>query len=91
MTSTHSLSKQKRRLSILFSLSIFCIIILLDIGFLSFKYFDYEKQELGRLSLQSQGIIKNLKENPNFLQDISQGKLPVLSPIMRRGNMNNIP
>lgn len=74
MSPTHSLSKQKRRLSILFSLSIFIIIVLLDIGFLSFKYFDYEKQELRRLSFQAQSIIKAFGENPNFRQDILQGK-----------------
>lgn len=74
MSSVHSLAKQKRRLSILFSLSIFLIILVLDIGFLSFKYFDYGRQEFGRLSLQAQGIIKIAGENPNFEQDILQGK-----------------
>lgn len=58
MSSAHSLSKQKHRLAVLFSLSIFAIIAVLDIGFISFKYFDYEKQELGRLSFQAQGIAK---------------------------------
>jgi hypothetical protein len=91
MSSTHSLSKQKRRLSILFSLSIFIIILLLDIGFLSFKYVNYKTQELERLSFQSQGIVKAFKENPNFTQDILQGKTPILSPVMHRGNINNIP
>ena len=88
MPSTHSLTKQKRRLSILFSLSIFVIILLLDIGFLSFKYFDYEKQELARLSFQAQSVIKAFGENPNFGQDILQGKQLPFSTMIRRGNIN---
>lgn len=84
MSSSNSLSKQKRRLSILFSLSIFLIIVVLDIGFLSYKYFDYERQELNRLSLQAQNITKIVSENPDFGQDILQGKgLPVPTGIRR--------
>lgn len=74
MSSIHSLSKQKRRLSVLFSFAIFLIIIVLDIGFLSYKYFDYQKQEIGQLSLQSQGILKTIRENPNIEENIFQGK-----------------
>jgi len=58
----------------LFSLAIFLVILVLDIGFLSFKYFDYQRQEFGRFSLQTQGILKMIEENPNFEQDILQGK-----------------
>ena len=74
MSSAHSLSKQKHRLTVLFALSIFAIITVLDVGFISFKYFDYEAQELGRLSFQAQGILKSIAENPNFREDILQGK-----------------
>lgn len=72
--SSHSLSKQKHRLSILFSLSIFLVVVVLDVGFLSFKYFNYERQELARLSFQSQTIAKVLADNPDLEQDILHGK-----------------
>lgn len=72
MTSSHSLAKQKRRLSALFSLSIFFIIIVLDVGFLSFKYFNYERQELARLSFQSQTIVKVINENKDIEQSVLQ-------------------
>ena len=74
MSLVHSLAKQKRRLSMLFSLSIFLVIVILDIGFLSFRYFDYERQEFGRLTFQAQGITKILSENPNLESDLLQGK-----------------
>ncbi|EKD30158.1 MAG: signal transduction histidine kinase [uncultured bacterium (gcode 4)] len=89
MTSSHSLSKQKRRLSILFSLSIFFIIIVLDVGFLSYKYFDYQRQELVRLTSQTQAITKMVEENPNFEQDILQGKGLPIPGGMRRNSMIN--
>lgn len=87
MLSSHSLAKQKRRLSMLFSLSIFLIILVLDIGFLSFKYFDYGRQEFGKLSLQTQGIIKVIRENPNFEQDVLQGRGFSLPTGIGRGGM----
>ena len=74
MSSYHSLAKQKRRLSLLFSLSIFSIIIFLGVGFLSFKYFNYERQELLRLSIQSQSIVKTIQENPLIQREILEGK-----------------
>jgi len=74
MSSIHTLSKQKRRLSILFSLAIFLVILVLDIGFLSFKYLDYQKQEFERLVIQGQGITKLIGENPIIEQGILQGK-----------------
>ena len=74
MSPNSSLSKQKRRLSILFSLSIFLIIVALDVGFLSFKYFDYERQETDRLTFQAQGIVKIVSENPNLEQDLLNGR-----------------
>ena len=74
MSQNSSLSKQKRRLSILFSLSIFLIIVALDVGFLWFKYFDYERQETDRLIFQAQGIAKIVSENPNLEQDLLNGR-----------------
>lgn len=89
MSSSHSLTKQKRRLSILFSLSIFFIIVILDIGFLSYKYFDYQRQEFGRLSLQSQGITKAVGDNPSLEQSILQGRgFDIPTGIRRIGMMN---
>jgi len=72
-----------------FSLSIFLIILFLDIGFLSFKYFDYGRQELARLSLQAQGMAKIAGENPNFERDILQGKGLPIPMGMRRGGMQS--
>ncbi len=90
MSPSHSLSIQKRRLSILFSLSIFVTIVVLDIGFLSFKYFDYEKQELSRLAFQSQAIIKAISENIKWEQDILEWKwLTLPGGGMWRGGMMN--
>lgn len=74
MPTLHSLSKQKRRLSILFSVSIFLIIVLLDVGFLSFKYFDYQRQEFARLAFQVQGITRVITENPSLEKDILEGR-----------------
>ncbi|MDD2917026.1 MAG: HAMP domain-containing sensor histidine kinase [Candidatus Gracilibacteria bacterium] len=91
MTSS-SLSKQKHRLATLFSLSIFAITVVLDIGFISFKYFDYEKQETNRLSFQAQGIARIVKENPLFLDNMLQGKefnMPLPTNPMRRPGGNN--
>lgn len=87
MSSSPSLSKQKRRISILFSLSIFLIIVVLDIGFLSYKYLDYKRLELDRLSLQIQGIIRTIRENPSLEQDIVQEKGFLISAKIRRGGM----
>ncbi|NDK19951.1 hypothetical protein GW819_03855 [Candidatus Gracilibacteria bacterium] len=92
MSSIHTLSKQKRRLSILFSLAIFLIILVLDIGFLSFRYLDYQKQEFGRLAIQAQGIIKLIGENSIIEQNILQGKgltFPI-SGMRRSGMMNSM-
>lgn len=87
MSSSHSLAAQKRRLSVLFSLSIFSIIVILDIAFLSFKYFDYQKQEYARLSFQLQGITKIVSENPNIEGDVLRGKGLSLPRGMRKDSM----
>lgn len=92
MSSAHSLSKQKHRLAVLFSLSIFAIIVVLDIAFISFKYFDYQRQEFSRLSFQAQSIIKAIAESPTFQTDMIQGKPFSLPPGgMRRNGMMNGP
>lgn len=88
MSSAHSLAKQKHRLAVLFALSIFAIIVVLDIGFISFKYFDYQKQELSRLSFQAQSITKVIGDNPTFQGDMLQGKpFPTPTGAMRRNGM----
>jgi hypothetical protein len=84
MSASHFLAKQKRRLSILFSVSIFAIIIVLDIAFLSFKYFDYQRQELGQLRFQLQGITKILSENINLEYDLLHGKITSMPKGIRR-------
>ncbi len=92
MSISHSLAKQKHRLSLLFSLSIFLIILVLDIGLLSFRYFDYSRQELSRLAFQAQSITKIFEENPNIEQDVLDGKgLSLPMGGMRRNSMMNLP
>lgn len=61
--SLNYLGKQKRKLTLIFSVVIFLIILLFEISFLTFKYIDTKNQELARLKVPLNIISKDIQWN----------------------------
>lgn len=83
-------TKQKRRIALLFSLSIFLFIIFLEAGLLSYKYRDYNKQEMGRLWAQAENTLRLFIENPEIIKSIGEGHWFIL-PNIRKENPRSGP
>ncbi|MCK9272701.1 HAMP domain-containing histidine kinase [Candidatus Gracilibacteria bacterium] len=74
LNSINKLSKEKKKITILFTFSIFFIVIILELSFLGYKYFDYRNQEFQRLNFQTDALSNGIKENPLFEELIFEGK-----------------
>lgn len=66
INTSNNLSKEKKKIAFLFTISIFFIVIFLEMSFLVFKYIDYQRSEIWRLDVQGEMLSKSIKENPNF-------------------------
>lgn len=64
ITNKWVLNKEIKRISLIFTVSIFSIILCLEIFFLWFKFFDYKNQEIHRLEMQSNNFGKVVSNNP---------------------------
>lgn len=74
LNSINKLSKEKKKITILFTFSIFFIVIILELSFLWYKYFDYRNQEFQRLNFQTDALSNWIKENPLFEELIFEWK-----------------
>lgn len=63
---SYNLQNEKKRISFLFTSSIFVIIVFLEFSFLGYKFFDYKTTEFVRLLSQSDAISRIALDYPNF-------------------------
>lgn len=68
---TTRLNKEVIRISAIFALSIFTIVLLLEVFLLWYKYYDYVNQEMQRLTIQAENFWRVVSINPEFEDLIS--------------------
>jgi len=60
------LKKEITKISLIFASSIFLIVLILEIFLLWFQFFDYNNQEMQRLSFQADNFTRVINLNPDF-------------------------
>lgn len=79
ITNKWALSREIKKISIIFTVSIFAIILSLEIFFLWFKFIDYRSQEIHRLEMQSNNFGKIISNNPvidNMINKLWDDEMP---------------
>ncbi|MDD2487094.1 MAG: HAMP domain-containing sensor histidine kinase [Candidatus Gracilibacteria bacterium] len=88
------LNKQKKKLTLIFTMTIFILIIAIETSFLIFKYVDYKKQQFQRLNSQISIISRmppdfNFPSNGTFIPQPRNGD-PRIVDSLRRARSENL-